>query len=67
MDFILLMLKIVLRPIIKIIGILKDKSHITIDLQGKQTVSPVKFYKMVIDKQHFGQVKPKEIRQNTYK
>lgn len=51
----------------KIIGILKDKSHITIDLQGKQTVSPVKFYKMVIDKHHFGQVKPKEIRQNTYK
>lgn len=45
----------------KIIGILKDKLHITIDLQGKQTEKPVKFYKMVIDKQHFGQVKPEEL------
>lgn len=46
----------------KIIRILKDKPHITIDLQEKQTKNPVKFYKMVIDKQHFGQVEARELR-----
>ena len=44
-----------------IMNILKDKKLITIDLQEKQTESPIKFYQMEVDKEHFGQVKAKEI------
>lgn len=44
-----------------IMNILKDKKLITIDLRGKQTESPIKFYQMEVDKEHFGQVKAKEI------
>ena len=49
----------------KIIEILKDTPHITINPQGEQTENPVKFYKMVIDKQHFGQVKAIDISPKT--
>lgn len=45
----------------KIIDILKDKIHEKVDLQGKRTSYPIKFYEMVIDKQHFGQVEAREI------
>jgi hypothetical protein len=44
-----------------IMNILKDKKLITIDLREKQTESPIKFYQMEVDKEHFGQVKAKEI------
>ena len=44
-----------------IMNILKDKKLITIDLEKNQTESPIKFYQMEIDKEHFGQVKAKEI------
>lgn len=44
-----------------IMNILKDKKLITIDLQKTQTESPIKFYQMEVDKEHFGQVKAKEI------
>ena len=44
-----------------IINILKDKKFITIDLQKNQTESPIKFYQLEVDKEHFGQVKDKEI------
>ena len=45
-----------------IINILKDKKHIKTDLKENKTEYPIKFYKMVIDKQHFGQVKAVEIK-----
>lgn len=44
-----------------IMNILKDKKLITIDLEKNQTESPIKFYQMEVDKEHFGQVKAKEI------
>lgn len=44
-----------------IMNILKDKKLITIDLEKNQTESPIKFYQMEVDKEHFGQVKDKEI------
>ncbi|PIN28455.1 DUF2971 domain-containing protein [Prevotella intermedia] len=44
-----------------IMNILKDKKLITIDFREKQTESPIKFYQMEVDKEHFGQVKAKEI------
>lgn len=44
-----------------IMNILKDKKFITVARQKKQTESPIKFYEMEIDKEHFGQVKAKEI------
>ncbi len=45
----------------KIREILKDRIHEKVDLQGKRTSYPIKFYEMVIDKQHFGQVEAREI------
>lgn len=45
----------------KIRDILKDRIHEKVDLQGKRTSYPIKFYEMVIDKQHFGQVEAREI------
>lgn len=48
-----------------IMNILKDKKLITIDLQEKQTVSPIKFYQMEVDKEHFGQVKAIDISPKT--
>ena len=45
-----------------IINILKDKKHIKTDLKENKTEYPIKFYKMVIDKQYFGQVKAVEIK-----
>lgn len=45
----------------KIREILKDRIHEKVDLQGKRTLYPIKFYEMVIDKQHFGQVEAREI------
>ena len=44
-----------------IMNILKDKKLITIDLEKNQTESSIKFYQMEVDKEHFGQVKDKEI------
>lgn len=44
-----------------IMNILKDKKLITINLEKNQTESPIKFYQMEVDKEHFGQVKDKEI------
>ncbi|MEZ7712106.1 DUF2971 domain-containing protein [Segatella salivae] len=44
-----------------IMNILKNKKLITIDLEKNQTESPIKFYQMEVDKEHFGQVKAKEI------
>lgn len=44
-----------------IMNILKDKKLITIDLEKNQTESPIKFYQMEVDKEHFGQVKAKKI------
>lgn len=48
-----------------IMNILMDKKLITIDLQEKQTVSPIKFYQMEVDKEHFGQVKAIDISPKT--
>lgn len=48
-----------------IMNILKDKKLITIDLRGKQTESPIKFYQMEVDKEHFGQVKAIDISPKT--
>ena len=45
----------------KIRDILKDRIHEKVDLQGKRTSYPIKFYEIVIDKQHFGQVEAREI------
>lgn len=45
----------------KIRDILKDRIHEKVDLQGKRISYPIKFYEMVIDKQHFGQVEAREI------
>lgn len=51
----------------KIRDILKDRIHEKVDLQGKRTSYPIKFYEMVIDKQHFGQVEAREIPLGSYK
>ena len=48
-----------------IMNILKDKKLITIDYQKKQTESPIKFYQMKVDKEHFGQVKAIDISPKT--
>ena len=48
-----------------IMNILKDKKLITIDLREKQTESPIKFYQMEVDKEHFGQVKAIDISPKT--
>lgn len=48
-----------------IMNILKDKKLITIDYQKKQTESPIKFYQMKVDTEHFGQVKAIDISPKT--
>lgn len=45
----------------KIREILKDRIHEKVDMQGHKTSFPIKFYEMVIDKQHFGQVEAREL------
>lgn len=45
----------------KVREILKDRIHEKIDLDGSITRYPIKFYEMVIDKQHFGQVEAREL------
>ena len=45
----------------KVREILKDRIHEKIDLDGSRTRYPIKFYEMVIDKQHFGQVEAREL------
>lgn len=45
----------------KIRKILKDRIHEKVDLQNHRTSHPIKFYEMVIDKQHFGQVEAREL------
>lgn len=45
----------------KIREILKDRIHEKVDLRGNKTQHAIEFYEMVIDKQHFGQVKARKI------
>ena len=45
----------------KIREILKDRVHEKVDLLGHITPYSIKFYEMIIDKQHFGQVEAREL------
>jgi hypothetical protein len=45
----------------KIREILKDRIHEKVDLLGHITQYPIKFYEMITDKQHFGQLEAREL------